>query len=157
MQASFHNGDAIGCGRSRLTTVQFVCDASAATPTILSVTEPSACNYIVSLHSDKVCHGGSNHLSHSSSFLVMLLTIFIIYCAIGVAYKRNKLGVTDWKESIPNVDFWVEVPGHLKDGAVWVKDKVQAAVAAQGGAPSSSSGATAGGVDAHADVKYQPV
>jgi hypothetical protein len=28
IQASFHNGDAIGCGRNRLTTVQFVCDAS---------------------------------------------------------------------------------------------------------------------------------
>jgi hypothetical protein len=65
-----------------------------------------------------------------------------LYCAIGIYFNRVKLGVTEWRESIPHVEFWEAVPGHLWDGIMWTKEKVQSLIS------SHSSAAAAG---------YQPV
>jgi hypothetical protein len=106
----------MGCGKARTVTLQLTCDPSARSggAKIVKVYEPRTCNYVLEMQTEVACHPAAGMGSLATLFII-LCTLFVIYCAVGVWYNRTKLGVTDWKESIPHVEFWIALPGH-----VWV-------------------------------------
>jgi len=68
--------------------------------------------------------GGGGGLSGGSILLIILLCVVVVYIAGGVAlnkFARHKEGV----EVIPNVDFWVMLPGLVKDGGMFIYHKIR--------------------------------
>lgn len=130
VQVKFTNGDASGCSTNRATTVQLTCDSSAGS--LVSVTETSTCNYMAVFKTSAACPPGFtpgggpvSGLSGGSIFLIVFFVSSFLYFSVGCVYKRQKLGVTDWKESIPNYDFWSELPSLCKDGCVYTWTKLR--------------------------------
>eukprot|EP00455_Lapot_gusevi_P045480 TRINITY_DN5825_c0_g2_i1.p1 TRINITY_DN5825_c0_g2~~TRINITY_DN5825_c0_g2_i1.p1 ORF type:complete len:261 (-),score=79.03 TRINITY_DN5825_c0_g2_i1:117-842(-) len=124
LQATFSNGDAGNCpgGRNRALTAVFTCDASASGDSFV-ISEPSPCSYKVVLNSKYGCPVGG--LSSGWTFVIVVIGSFVAYIVAGCVYKRSRLGVTDWKESIPNIDFWQELPGLVKDGVMFSYSKIR--------------------------------
>jgi len=67
--------------------------------------------------------GGSSGCGGGCAFLIIFFVGFFVYFAAGFAYNyKNKelRGV----EAIPQVDFWKDLPFLVKDGVLYVKNKV---------------------------------
>ena len=58
------------------------------------------------------------------TFVLVVTVSFTVYMVAGILFKRFKLGIVEWRESIPNIDFWVELPGLVKDGCGFFVAKV---------------------------------
>jgi hypothetical protein len=85
---------------------------------LIGFSETSTCVYQGDLNvPSSVCHGG---MSGGWIFIIILLVALFLFFAIGIAYKRFKMGATSWKESVPLIDFWVTLPGLVKDGFAFV-------------------------------------
>jgi len=63
----------------------------------------------------KFSGGGGGGLSDGSIILIVLFVSLILYCVIGVVWRKKKRGATG-KELIPNLEFWTGMPGLVKDG-----------------------------------------
>lgn len=53
-----------------------------------------------------------------------MLVSFSVYICVGCYYKRVRLGVTSWSESIPNIEFWREFPSLVREGFRYTSQKV---------------------------------
>ena len=112
-QTTFNNGAASGCSAARAVTVQMTCGTVAG---FTSVAETTTCNYLVLFPHPAICAGPSSSGSSGGWVFVMIVLIPLsVYFAVGVAYKRFKLG-NEWRDSIPNAEFWADLPGLVKDG-----------------------------------------
>lgn len=76
-------------------------------------------------------------------FIICFAVSAFLYFSIGMVYKYKKLGVTGL-ESIPNIEFWRDLPGLVKDGIAFTVTKVRACIA-KGGAPGGGGGGSSGG------------
>lgn len=58
----------------------------------------------------------------TTSYKIMIGTfsLFIIYCGIGAFLNKRKDPEATICESIPNREFWLSLPSHIKDGAAYV-------------------------------------
>ena len=54
-------------------------------------------------------------LGSGYKFLLVLIVLFTLYCAMGIGYKVKRLGTSVGMEAIPHVDFWREFPSLVKD------------------------------------------
>jgi len=87
----------------------------------IDVTEDTnTCTFTVTLPAQGKCKvpgGGSDGkgLSGGSVFLIIFFVSAFLYVTIGCIYKRKKQGTTGI-EACPNIDFWRELPGLVKDG-----------------------------------------
>lgn len=71
-------------------------------------------------------------------FITMFAIVMGLYCGIGMIWKYKKLGVTGI-ETIPNIEFWRDYPGLIKDGMAYFVKLVKQCLA-KGGGPASSAG-----------------
>lgn len=132
IELDFANGDTMGCGHPRTVTLQLLCDPDVSLKNmgvagrIVKVTEPKTCGYTMEFRTSLVCNGAAVGVGFFGTIFIIMFTVLGFYCAAGIAYNRLKLGVTDWKESVPHVEFWQTVPGHLQDAFVWSRDKIKA-------------------------------
>jgi len=76
--------------------------------------------------------GGGGGLSGGWVFVIILLVSFFVYCAAGIAFMRIRKGATG-AAMIPNVEFWKELPGLMKDGCIFTYRKIRAVTAGGGG------------------------
>lgn len=112
-------------GLTRKLTVLLTCAEGAPIPsTTLQVTETSTCVYTMELASMYGCEapsggwdipGESSGLSFGSILLIILFPGFFVYLAAGCLYKSKTQG-TSGMESCPNIDFWRDLPGLVKEG-----------------------------------------
>lgn len=112
-------------GITRRLTVKLGCVGGAPVPTTpLQVSEVSTCNYELPLNTMYGCaapdggwdiDGGSSGLSGGSILLIILFPGFFVYLLAGCVYKSKTQGTTGL-ESTPNIDFWRELPGLVKEG-----------------------------------------
>jgi len=58
-------------------------------------------------------------LSGGGIFLILLLCLVVVYLGAGIAYNKLRKQATG-KELIPNVEFWVSLPGLVKDGVMFI-------------------------------------
>eukprot|EP00808_Paulinella_micropora_P030075 g69078.t1 len=115
-------------GTVRRATVQLTCVPGASPPTTpLVVAEPSTCNYLISIPSKYGCpapkggwkvEGDVKVLSAGSVILILLFPVICLYLLLGILYKSKVQG-TSGVESIPNIDFWRQVPELVKDGIIF--------------------------------------
>ena len=68
--------------------------------------------------------GGKKKISGGSVFLIIFFVGGAVYLAAGMLYKRQRMGV-EGVEMVPNIDFWREVPGNIKDGVKFSISKVR--------------------------------
>jgi len=114
---------------TRTAHVQFTCGHSSTSPTF-SIAEGANCVFNLGLNANcgsgpappdpsssggKGPDGTSSGLSGGSVFLIILVVLLPIYIAAGCVYKTKTKG-TSGVESCPNVDFWRDLPGLVKDG-----------------------------------------
>jgi len=73
--------------------------------------------------------GTGGRVSPGGVILIILLIAIILYLAGGAAYLRYRVGVEPGVQMIPNVDFWVLLPGLILDGASFALSGVKSGIA----------------------------
>jgi len=122
------NGDICGGTTTQhlAATFIFLCDPS--TPVTIGKVIDDNCSYSVNISTMYACGQSSNNngskLSGGSIFLIILVVIISLYIVIGVCYNRIKKGTTGI-ESCPNIDFWKDMSGYIKDGFVFTAEKIR--------------------------------
>jgi len=102
----------------RTAVVTFTC-GSTTSPTF-TVGEDDKCNFALGFAAN--CGGGSNPdgdngggMSGGTILLILVIVLVPVYIVIGCIYKAKTKGTTG-VESCPNVEFWRDLPGLVKDG-----------------------------------------
>jgi len=125
---------------NRISIFSITCDSSlpASPAFVLSgITEPGQCQYLFTGKSKFACAGGksssttggNNHggksegLSPGSIFLIIFFCSAFVYFAAGAAFKFKKYDARG-VDMVPNVEFWAELPGLIRDGFLFVKNKI---------------------------------
>lgn len=145
VQMSFSNGDPCpSTGLQMSTNVVFACDGPQPVPPTVppntfsvETTDTFSCEYKFTVPSD-ACIGdaqgnvrpsgaagdGAGGLSGGWIFVIIVLVCAFVYFVGGFIYKTRQKG-TSGMESIPNIDFWRQVPGLVKDGAIFTWSKIR--------------------------------
>jgi len=143
VQAVYTNGDGDcyngGQKEDRQITMSFPCQATADATFAFATSSTDGCHYTLTYGTPAACPGNSGGSSSSSSslsggwiFVIVLLVSFVLYVVLGCLYKSQKLGATGM-ERCPNVDFWRDLPGLVKDGAVFLFRKCKSLCSSSGG------------------------
>jgi len=119
MNGLWSSSTGCGGGAFRTTVVSFVCakDAPVVPTKPFVVVNPSeSCSYSFTITTSAACkssHKGA--LSGGTIFLIILIVVIPVYVAVGCVYKRKRQGQTGM-EACPNIEFWRDLPGLIKDG-----------------------------------------
>ncbi|PAA90345.1 hypothetical protein BOX15_Mlig007716g2 [Macrostomum lignano] len=126
---------------TRETHLQLVCDTSGSGEDLLTPLDDGQSSgstelYKMSLLSRHCCAtggpgpdgGGGGGMSGGDILLIIFFCLIAVYLAAGivinVAIRRQSFGA----QALPNAEFWVSVPGLVRDGALfsygWVKDGI---------------------------------
>jgi len=101
---------------TRTAKILFTCTGNTS-PNFVVSEELNTC--VFNLNLDANCGGGGNKpdggLSGGWVFIIILIVLIPVYVAIGCVYKAKTKGTTGM-ESCPNIDFWRDLPGLVKDG-----------------------------------------
>jgi len=106
----------------RTAHVMFTC--SGSTGSSFTVQEDQAtCTFNLAIN--VACPGVSpdgGGMSGGLVFIIILLVVIPVYIVVGCIYKAKTKGTTGM-ESCPNIDFWRDLPGLVKDGFRFVFSK----------------------------------
>jgi len=120
------------------------CDPSTV-HTVTKITEPGTCQYLFEINSKYGCPQSSSSGNSGGSggggggggeggklgagwiFVIIFFVGFSAYFLIGAVVKWKVYGAAG-TEMLPNSTFWVELPGLLRDGCLFVKNKLTGAV-----------------------------
>jgi len=106
-QIKFKNGDSSLCPEKRTLIYDFQCEGGVSVGT-LSLSVPANCEYEVTVPTKYVCSSVAGGLSGGTIFLIVLLSVIILYCIIGIGYNQRKGGTRGFKESVPQSELWCE-------------------------------------------------
>jgi len=121
---SYAGGESCAAGGSRTTKAFIECQAGVSPAEITSVVEPTACTLEFYMKSAHACPSkGTSGLSGGSILLIIFFVTLTVYFIGGVAFNKYKREATGL-DLIPNVGFWMMIPGLVKDGVLFVKGKV---------------------------------
>jgi len=99
------------------------CDPGAATPQKVDIHDPvDVKSYAIRYNSIAGC--GTSAISGGSIFLIIFFSAFALYFLIGIAVMAGVKGQRG-KEMVPNVEFWISVPGLIQDGATFTISKIK--------------------------------
>jgi len=111
-------------GKTRLGVVTVNCNPAAASqPANINIHNPdNVLGYTTSFESAFACGSGGG-LSGGSIFVIILFGAFAGYFLGGMAFLafRGQRG----KNMIPNLEFWMMIPGLVKDGATFTVNKIK--------------------------------
>jgi len=120
---TFVNGDqcyVAGQWIPRTAIVNLRCGTSSSDT--FTINEGAGCTFNIELTSPNACAGGGggggssdDGLSGGSVFMIILVVVVFVYIVGGCIFKTVKQG-TSGIESCPNIEFWRDLPGLLKDG-----------------------------------------
>jgi len=103
-------------------TVRLMCTAGA--PALGKATFTSAgLQYICTVPSSVACPGAGGaggRVSPGGVILLIILIAVIIYLVGGALYLRYRVGVDPGPQMVPNIEFWILIPGLILDGAIFV-------------------------------------
>jgi len=135
VQIVYRNALETCAGIVRVTTIVLSCDQSTEY-TFISLIESllPKCQYTISANTKYACPiaaGASGKpagggLSGGSIFLIIFFTVSATYLLVGIVVKWRVYNATG-VEMIPNTEFWVGLPGLVRDGIIFVKNKVTGA------------------------------
>jgi len=116
---TFTNGEVCFLSSTRLDRVaimKFYCGTGQ--PETFNIAEAPTCTFTLTYYSAAGCpaaDSGSSGLSGGSLFLIIVVIVVPLYVVIGCIYKSKAQG-TAGMESCPNIEFWRDLPGLIKDG-----------------------------------------
>jgi len=131
---AFTNGDVCmsnGKPLPRYVYLNLICDPTAGNGGAYTITVSSnpACTYTIPFRTALACPGPIpkpvTGLSGGWIFLIIFVVFIPVYCVFGCIYNRKKKGTTGMVESIPNVEFWKDLPSLVKDGCMFVYHKIR--------------------------------
>eukprot|EP00004_Rigifila_ramosa_P007937 TRINITY_DN19122_c0_g1_i1.p2 TRINITY_DN19122_c0_g1~~TRINITY_DN19122_c0_g1_i1.p2 ORF type:complete len:229 (+),score=46.03 TRINITY_DN19122_c0_g1_i1:3-689(+) len=126
VRATFSGAECSSTSGPAVSHFDFECATTERPSTSLLVeTTATPCEYIIHFPTSLACDLGgdeSGGLSGGSIFLIIFFVGTFLYCAGGVVYNQRQ-GVTGI-EMVPNIQFWRELPGLVKDGCVFTKTKL---------------------------------
>jgi len=107
-------------GVPRFTDVECKC-VIAGPPTLVSAVEDGSGGYFLYISGDACCPivGG---MGGGWLVVIIVVSVFAGYCLVGAVvqkFVRHAEGI----DMVPNVEFWQALPGLVKDGAHFTKDK----------------------------------
>ena len=120
----YTNGDAQD-HKSRDAAIQFDCTTGSDSFQYTGENRISATEieYDFTFGSKKACPTGIGS-GGGWVFLLIVVIALIVYFGAGILYKRAQLGATGM-ECVPNIDFWRELPGLVKDGCIFFWEKMR--------------------------------
>jgi len=116
--------------------------------TVVKISEPGTCQYLFEINTKYACPlsaattgsatggsttggtgGGSKDdgISPGTIFLIIFFVGFAVYFAVGAVVKWRVYSASG-VEIVPNTEFWTGLPGLIKDGFLFVKNKITGAV-----------------------------
>jgi len=113
---------------ARETEIDFICDPNAGIGQPAYKSEGPTHHYVFTWNTAYACPVGSTGskggLSVGSILLIVLLVLVVVYLIGGILFNkfRRQLGGI---ELIPNVTFWSSIPGLVKDGVLFIVNKVK--------------------------------
>lgn len=119
------------CKRAmRTSTINFYCDKSDGKFEFVNVENKGGgnYNYIFQWKTSHACPvksggggggGGGSAISGGWIFIIILFSLVILYFVCGALWNRFKLDKRGI-EIIPNHEFWLSLPGLVKDGHIYV-------------------------------------
>jgi len=149
VQYTTANGSPPLCSPSnkpRFATIQFICQLTG-TPTLTMVNDPNlqgcsvAPGYVFQYTTPLACPGyqppeitvtTSVSVSGGWIFIIILCVVFPIYFIAGFIYGWKVKGQTGG-EACPNIGFWRNLPGLMKDGTVFTVNKIKSCCGGKGG------------------------
>jgi hypothetical protein len=106
------------------TRLHLLCDYNFAGMDKYNITkEQTTSTFDVMILTDAACPISGGGLSGGTIFLLALLVLCILYLIVGILinkFSRMKSG----REVVPNVEFWVSLPGLVVDGAKFSVHKI---------------------------------
>eukprot|EP01091_Cochliopodium_minus_P004011 TRINITY_DN13934_c0_g1_i1.p1 TRINITY_DN13934_c0_g1~~TRINITY_DN13934_c0_g1_i1.p1 ORF type:complete len:267 (-),score=58.26 TRINITY_DN13934_c0_g1_i1:63-833(-) len=108
----------------RQTTIILTCDSSVKTFSTPVVSEPTPCHYQIAFSSQHACPDGKlGGIDGGWIFVIIVLVGLALYFIIGIIIKIVVYKASG-KDILPNADFWTELPSLIKDGFVFLFDKI---------------------------------
>jgi len=124
--------DGVICGNGKRTvTISLECDTEYdGKGNIFSIVEAPTCSFIMQIASPFACPGirppSSTAIDIGWILIIVLGVSFIIYLIAGIVYKTkissNPVGFG--LEAIPNYEFWKDLPFMVKEGSMYVYQKI---------------------------------
>jgi len=109
----------------RETEIDFICDATAGIGAPKYVLENPQHHYTFAWQSQFACPGtGGGGISPGSILLIIVVCLIVVYLVAGLIFNKFKRGLNGI-ELIPNVTFWTSIPGLVKDGVMFIVNKVR--------------------------------
>eukprot|EP00163_Fabomonas_tropica_P010107 TRINITY_DN20129_c0_g1_i1.p1 TRINITY_DN20129_c0_g1~~TRINITY_DN20129_c0_g1_i1.p1 ORF type:complete len:233 (-),score=55.41 TRINITY_DN20129_c0_g1_i1:221-919(-) len=101
----------------RTTHVVLGCGESETPGNFTASTASDGITYTITGTSSLTCVGGGKKkgLSGGWIFFIILISSFSVYLIGGTVYKAQRQGQSGI-EAVPNIDFWRNLPGLIKDG-----------------------------------------
>jgi len=130
----FSNGDVCaynGHAYPRDLNLRLICDPNAGTGGAYTITVSAnpPCTYTLQFRTAVACPGpipkSVTGLSGGWIFIIILIVVIPVYCVLGCIYNRKRKGTTGMVESIPNVEFWKDLPSLVKEGCQFVYQRVR--------------------------------
>jgi len=118
LTAEFIQGDL-----DRKMEIDFICDPNAGTGSPSFKNEAPTHHYNFQWTSQYACPVKGGALSPGSIMLIIVLCLIVIYVVGGILFNRFKRQLTGI-EMIPNVEFWISIPGLVKDGVMFLVNKI---------------------------------
>jgi len=103
---------------SREVIYEIHCDRSADPGVLQKIVETSMCEYTIIFNSKHACPTNGSAGGKGWSFIFFVCLIAVAYLGGGIAFNKYKMGLTG-VEAVPNIGFWRQVPGLVKDGVTF--------------------------------------
>eukprot|EP01112_Ceratiomyxa_fruticulosa_P010384 TRINITY_DN2747_c0_g1_i4.p1 TRINITY_DN2747_c0_g1~~TRINITY_DN2747_c0_g1_i4.p1 ORF type:complete len:260 (-),score=43.65 TRINITY_DN2747_c0_g1_i4:105-884(-) len=115
------------------TNIYLVCDKTVTETTFVQFS-PGTCVYKITMNSPYACpkeiknkNDGKESLPEKlgggSIFLIALLCASVLYFGVGSLVRWKGMHQTG-KDILPHADFWLSIPGLVKDGFLFTKNKI---------------------------------
>lgn len=112
---------------SREVTYEIECDRGADPGVLQKIVETSMCDYTIQFKSKHACPTNGSSGSKGWSFVFLVLLAAGLYLGIGIGINKYKYGMQGI-EAVPNIGFWRQVPGLVKDGVAFSAEQSKAGV-----------------------------
>jgi 1,2-dihydroxy-3-keto-5-methylthiopentene dioxygenase len=110
-------------GQARQMEIDFICDPTGdgmGTPEYSG--EQPALHYNIKWTTKMACPVAGGALSPGSIILIVLASLIFVYFVGGIIFMKF-VKHAEGIEIIPNVEFWVAIPGLVKDGCLFIGSK----------------------------------
>jgi len=132
-----NNNDLCGNPKTIPRISTFYLSCSTVEYNLVKIEEPGTCQYVFNIQSKYACpvgskpppSGGNNEdkMSGGEIFLIIFFVSIAAYFLVGVVVKWRVYNATG-VELIPNTELWLGLPGLIRDGFLFVKNKLTGAV-----------------------------